>query len=186
MVTRLEPDEIPDETLRAYASKQKDRSVFYRIALAVNFRPARSETFVDAGVGLRLDHDGSADVPPPIARSLDPLRLSGSSTRRTTTGVVANIAVGQARAERTTESPDGRAYLVAAGDGRCDPAWSFDGSAGHELRGIYPLTMVAEAPAGPHSVALLAASATIRRPVAGFLRCRAALPRELEIIDLGG
>lgn len=160
-------DAIDDEFLAQQLERRQDEIALVRLTFALNFRPANGEQFETALLVVELRAPEAGNDQQPVARVLEPERLtSGPFTlKRTlrvsagTDGLPVKFEAGRSSERSVEMNPP---YVVAAGVGESDPEWRYTRTEAMSLEGAHEMLMLVEVKRGTTAWASLHLSGTVR------------------------
>ncbi|MFD7032827.1 hypothetical protein ACFWAR_32880 [Streptomyces sp. NPDC059917] len=184
LAQRLTHDRLADDPdLAAFATAQAGTYEYYLVHLSLTFAPTPQRPRLEFA-HLALDLSAKPETPPPVAHSMDPMRLTDAVqvTRRWRLGPQLSLLgadaslgeVGRSR-EFTAHQP----FAQALGLLGSTPGWEFRRTVATELTGCHALRLVVRTPAG--SVTDLGCTVTAGVKIPLLRRYTRALPRPLRL-----
>ncbi|MFJ7590762.1 hypothetical protein ACIQZO_25940 [Streptomyces sp. NPDC097617] len=184
LAQRLTHDQLAgDPDLADYVTAQAGMYEYYLVRLSLTFAPTPQRPRLEFA-HLALDLSAKPETPPPVAHSMDPMRLTDAvqvtQTRRlgpqlSLLGADASLGeVGRSQ-EFTTHQP----FAQALGLHESTPGWEFRRTVATELTGCHVLRLVIRTAAG--SVTDLGCTVTAGVKIPLLRRYTRALPRPLRL-----
>jgi hypothetical protein len=176
---RIGPHDVDDAELKRFIEREGRRYWFHALRLACTFRPADDEPFTECWAGIMM-RCASEAAEPPIAWSMEPIRLEQVTDISTKFTFTAGLKLGPANVdggyERDAQRQHKQACVQAYGELGSEPWWELYKVDGAELRGMQQLKLVIRAPAGVAVDGEANVEAKVERRRFGIMKYRVVVP----------
>ncbi|MGX2995875.1 hypothetical protein JNUCC64_16580 [Streptomyces sp. JNUCC 64] len=184
---RLTPDELAaDPDLARYAADQAALYDHYLVRLSLTFATEpRRPRLEFAHVALTLS--STAWAPPPVAHSMDPLRITDPVQVQRVRRIGPQLSLLGADASlgevgRTVAFTSNQPLVQALDPGGSTPAWEFRRTEATELTGSHPLSLVVRCGAGAATELSCTVTAGVKAPLLRRYHRRLPDPLRLETV----